>query len=221
MHPAGELSCLESACPVTSYVGNIRNNTFQGSPECQNGPIPGVVSYNRGGFKRSTQHPARMENVKCKPKKAKGKRWGRFALICMSLQYNELRDCYSWLWLVGKPLAALIARTCRLNDLALVLRRPVEPAGLVGSYSGVPNQCVNSAGRYRSRNSSYPFRTKWILGAPSGLCWAAADAALNGPAGIGRRTWLTTVAAFGDRSIREALTVHDPVIGAKLVVQPL
>jgi flagellar motor protein MotB len=27
-----------------------------------------------GGLKRSTQHPGRMENVKSKPKKAKGKR---------------------------------------------------------------------------------------------------------------------------------------------------
>ena len=63
-----------------------------------------------------------MENVKRKPKKLKGKRRERFALICMPLRCNELRDCDEWLLLVGKPLAALIARTFRLNDLGLVLR---------------------------------------------------------------------------------------------------
>ncbi len=53
----------------------------------------GVIAYIRGGLKRSTQHPARRENVKRKPMKAKGKRRGRLALVCMSLQYNELRNC--------------------------------------------------------------------------------------------------------------------------------
>ncbi len=52
-----------------------------------------VISAIRGGLKRSTQHPARRESVKRKPKKAKAKRRGRSALICMSLQYNELRNC--------------------------------------------------------------------------------------------------------------------------------
>ncbi len=52
-----------------------------------------VTSYKSGGLKRSTQHPARRESVKRKPKKAKAKRRGRSALICMSLQYNELRNC--------------------------------------------------------------------------------------------------------------------------------
>ncbi len=55
--------------------------------------VQGVGAYIRGGLKRSTQHPARRESVKRKPKKAKAKRRGRSALICMSLQYNELRNC--------------------------------------------------------------------------------------------------------------------------------
>ncbi len=55
--------------------------------------LRGVTSYKSGGLKRSTQHPARRESVKRKPKKAKAKRRGRSALICMSLQYNELRNC--------------------------------------------------------------------------------------------------------------------------------
>ncbi len=37
-----------------------------------------------GGLKRSTQHPSRRENVTRKPKKVKGKRRGRLALVCKS-----------------------------------------------------------------------------------------------------------------------------------------
>ncbi len=51
-----------------------------------------LSSKTMGGLKRSTQHPARRESVKRKPKKAKAKRRGRSALI-WSLQYNELRNC--------------------------------------------------------------------------------------------------------------------------------
>ncbi len=43
-------------------------------------------SVSHGGLKRSTQHPARRENVKRKPMTAKEKRRGRLALVCMSLQ---------------------------------------------------------------------------------------------------------------------------------------
>ncbi len=52
-----------------------------------------VASYKSGGLKRSTQHPSRTENVTRKRKKVKGKRRGRLALVCMSLQCNELRNC--------------------------------------------------------------------------------------------------------------------------------